>query len=119
MSEGVSVDNTSSEVPPESHAPSSSDSRPATLKRSASASFVDIGEGTSRKRLKEDASDCQDMMVNEEQTAHIDGDALANDLAQELQCGCCSELVYRPVVVSPCQHFFCGRCVAFSFDKSH
>jgi hypothetical protein len=35
--------------------------------------------------------------------------ALADQLAQELQCGCCSELVYRPVLVSPCQHFFCGR----------
>ncbi|KAI6114415.1 hypothetical protein F5141DRAFT_1187953 [Pisolithus sp. B1] len=35
--------------------------------------------------------------------------ALVEDLVQELQCGCCSELVYRPVVVSPCQHFFCGR----------
>lgn len=33
------------------------------------------------------------------------------ELAQELQCGCCSELVYRPVLVSPCQHFFCGRYV--------
>ncbi|KAL4080668.1 hypothetical protein J3A83DRAFT_4084848 [Scleroderma citrinum] len=35
---------------------------------------------------------------------------LVEDLAQELQCGCCAELVYHPVVVSPCQHFFCGSC---------
>ena len=32
-----------------------------------------------------------------------------DELAQELQCGCCSELVYKPVLVMPCQHFFCGR----------
>lgn len=45
-----------------------------------------------------------------EEPAVIDGEALANDLEQELQCGCCSAIVYRPVVVSPCQHFFCGSC---------
>ncbi len=39
----------------------------------------------------------------------IDGQVLADELEQELQCGCCSALVYRPVIVSPCQHFFCGR----------
>lgn len=47
----------------------------------------------------------------------IDGHALADDLAQELQCGCCSELVYKPVIVSPCEHFFCGRCVLLPFDQ--
>ncbi|KAF8895547.1 hypothetical protein BD779DRAFT_736465 [Infundibulicybe gibba] len=36
--------------------------------------------------------------------------ALVEELSQELQCGCCSELVYQPVIVSPCQHFFCGSC---------
>lgn len=45
----------------------------------------------------------------------IDGHALAEDLAQELQCGCCSELVYKPVVVIPCDHFFCGRYAAFKY----
>ncbi|KIJ54401.1 hypothetical protein M422DRAFT_153683, partial [Sphaerobolus stellatus SS14] len=28
----------------------------------------------------------------------------------ELKCGCCTELCYNPVVVNPCQHFFCGSC---------
>ncbi|TDL18151.1 hypothetical protein BD410DRAFT_901052 [Rickenella mellea] len=41
---------------------------------------------------------------------NVDGDLLSADLAQELQCGCCAELVYKPVLVSPCQHFFCGSC---------
>ena len=39
-----------------------------------------------------------------------------DELAQELQCGCCSELVYKPVLVMPCQHFFCGR-YAFMFAR--
>ncbi|KAF8527464.1 hypothetical protein BU17DRAFT_31193, partial [Hysterangium stoloniferum] len=29
---------------------------------------------------------------------------------QELKCGCCTELCYNPVIVNPCQHFFCGSC---------
>lgn len=48
---------------------------------------------------------------NEELPPAIDGQALAEDLAEELQCGCCAELVYKPVVVMPCEHFFCGRYV--------
>ncbi|PPQ66259.1 hypothetical protein CVT24_007277 [Panaeolus cyanescens] len=35
---------------------------------------------------------------------------LVEELTQELQCGCCAELVYKPVLVIPCQHFFCGSC---------
>lgn len=38
-----------------------------------------------------------------------DAQAIIDDLGQELECGCCSALVYRPVIVNPCQHFFCGR----------
>ena len=44
-------------------------------------------------------------------TATTKFNTLVENLAQELQCGCCAELVYHPVVVSPCQHFFCGRYV--------
>lgn len=43
--------------------------------------------------------------------------ALAEQLAQELQCGCCNDLVYRPVLVAPCQHFFCGRYAAKSIHS--
>ncbi|KNZ81289.1 E3 ubiquitin-protein ligase CHFR, partial [Termitomyces sp. J132] len=42
---------------------------------------------------------------------------LADDLARELECGCCSDLVYRPVLVNPCQHFFCGRYTDLSFQN--
>ena len=96
-----------------------SDSRPyassstgATLKRRASSSFEDVQEEASRKRLKDDYQDTPPDGSNgaEESTAaNIDGKALADELEQELQCACCSALVYRPVVVVPCQHFFCGR----------
>ncbi len=39
----------------------------------------------------------------------VDGEALAEDLGQELECGCCAGLIYKPVVINPCEHFFCGR----------
>ena len=92
------------------------------LKRRASPD-AQMDDVISRKRLKED-----DARRDEDAVAlslgvvgtvpGVDVLALAEDLAQELQCGCCSELVYRPVVVSPCQHFFCGRCVFTSFFHS-
>ena len=98
---------------------SMSDSRPyatsnigATLKRRASSSFEDVQEESSRKRLRDDYQDAPaggNNDVQEEAAANIDGEALADELEQELQCACCSALVYRPVVVVPCQHFFCGR----------
>jgi len=99
----------------------------ATLKRPISPSFEDIQGDISRKRIKERNTDDDDgrlegyleqeiepirqMVVSPSMSA---ANKLAEDLAQELQCGCCSELVYRPVVVSPCQHFFCGRYVRHS-----
>lgn len=55
------------------------------------------------------ASTSGQMRETEELPPPVDGQALAEDLAQELQCGCCAELVYKPVVVMPCEHFFCGR----------
>lgn len=82
-------------------------SQQVTLKRSASASFNDVlDESVSRKRMKEEHN------VPEQAEGTVvpaDESALADQLAQELQCGCCSELVYRPVIVAPCHHFFCGR----------
>ncbi|KAJ7644008.1 hypothetical protein FB45DRAFT_896661 [Roridomyces roridus] len=80
-----------------------------TLKRSASTSFDDIhDQSLSRKRLKEE----HDSHSEPDGNALIPANdsALAEQLAQELQCGCCSDLVYRPVLVAPCQHFFCGSC---------
>ncbi|TCD70531.1 hypothetical protein EIP91_002877 [Steccherinum ochraceum] len=82
----------------------------AALKRSASSAFDTPDDTTSRKKLKEDTEESEMAITPiEEQT--VDGETLAEELEQELQCGCCSALVYRPVLVHPCQHFFCGSCV--------
>ncbi|KAF7365036.1 hypothetical protein MVEN_00374700 [Mycena venus] len=86
-----------------------------TLKRRASASFTDgLDESVSRKRMKEEHEDDSDGPEHAGDGAVVPaGDSnstLADQLTQELQCGCCSELVYRPVIVAPCQHFFCGSC---------
>ena len=97
-----------------------------SLKRMASPEFEST---TTAKRIREDEDedavdrdDDEDMEVSgsdgeqarrrakdKDTIARIDGEALAEHLSQELHCGCCSELVYKPVIVTPCQHFFCGR----------
>ena len=79
---------------------------PSTLKRPPSPSFEGVGDEITRKRFKEDSSED---IAQRPVASTSKYDAFVEDLAQELQCGCCAELVYRPVVVSPCQHFFCGR----------
>jgi len=75
------------------------------LKRRA---FESLEDDTSRKRLKEHGNNNL-MNSGSDQNLLVAQHTLADDLAQELNCGCCSELCYHPVVVSPCQHFFCGR----------
>lgn len=82
----------------------------SALKRRASPSFEGLDDDTSRKRLKEEDV-VNSMTVKSHDNILVTQDTLADNLAQELNCGCCSELCYRPVVVSPCQHFFCGRQV--------
>ncbi|KAF9464160.1 hypothetical protein BDZ94DRAFT_1257154 [Collybia nuda] len=81
----------------------------AALKRRASPSFEGLGEDTSRKRIKEEQDDSG---VRSEETTNslLSRFNYLDEMAEELQCGCCSELVYRPVIVMPCQHFFCGSC---------
>ncbi|KAK0187938.1 hypothetical protein F5146DRAFT_1061399 [Armillaria mellea] len=85
------------------------------LKRRASSSFDGLLDDTSRKRVKGDnrsieAGAVASSNATPSQAIAINGAAFVDELAQELQCGCCSELLYRPVIVSPCQHFFCGSC---------
>jgi len=81
-----------------------------TLKRRASPLFEGLQEDSSRKRKKEGMDDDPGAGGGSRSNkAIVDNSSLADDLAQELQCACCSELVYRPVIVAPCQHFFCGR----------
>jgi E3 ubiquitin-protein ligase CHFR len=83
-----------------------SEAPPGPLKRRASSTF-DISGDNSRKRLKEDFP--PDQTADAQTPAFISGKQLADDLEQDLLCGCCSALLYRPVTVYPCQHYFCGR----------
>lgn len=85
-----------------------SPSATAPLKRSASEAF-DHGpdDETTHKKLKDSNGNAR----GDDSGANPDGATLSDNLEEELQCGCCSAIVYRPVVVNPCQHFFCGRCV--------
>jgi E3 ubiquitin-protein ligase CHFR len=83
-----------------------------SLKRRASSSW---GEGSndspSRKRLKDEHVG-QEESTGSPASGPMDGinrRALIDDLAQELECGCCAALVYNPVTIIPCQHSFCGR----------
>ncbi|KAF7314508.1 RING-type domain-containing protein [Mycena kentingensis (nom. inval.)] len=81
------------------------------LKRSASAASLMgvLEETTSRKRIREDGEPGAaepDAAGN----TNAGGDELVEQLTQELQCGACCSLVYKPVLVQPCQHFFCGSC---------
>jgi len=77
-------------------------SAPTLLKRRVSSSSF---EENSHKRIKEDG----DPLLAANQFC-TDGDAdFLDEFAEQLFCGCCSELVYKPVLVMPCQHFFCGR----------
>jgi E3 ubiquitin-protein ligase CHFR len=69
------------------------------LKRRASEDAI---VESNRKRLKEDTDD-------RGLTGALGDSPLVQELADELQCGCCAALVYKPVLVLPCQHFFCGR----------
>ncbi|KAF8635821.1 hypothetical protein AX15_000020 [Amanita polypyramis BW_CC] len=79
------------------------------LKRPASPTCgSELANDGSRKRLKGDgAQNVEDNSIFNSLTVNCN---LIEELAAELQCGCCSELVYRPVLVIPCQHFFCGSC---------
>lgn len=76
----------------------------SALKRTASSTFESDDQPV-RKRLKEDNAQIT-IIEDRPQDSRI-----ADELSQELHCGCCAELAYRPVLVMPCQHFFCGRSV--------
>jgi E3 ubiquitin-protein ligase CHFR len=81
---------------------------PVTSKRRASDTFENLHQDNGRKRQREAMEELPTKSGVIEDPA-VDVNALVEDLTQELRCGCCSALVYRPVVVSPCEHFFCGR----------
>lgn len=82
------------------------------LKRSASSSWGEgSGDSPSRKRLKDGHAGREESTDSQASgPMHItDRRALIDDLAQELECGCCAATVYNPVTIIPCQHSFCGR----------
>jgi len=82
------------------------------LKRRASSSWGEgSGDSPSRKRLKDENVGQKGSTDSRTSgpTDAIDQRALIDDLAQELECGCCAALVYSPVTIIPCQHSFCGR----------
>ena len=100
--------------------PEAATSATASLKRSAAEAFDGDGDTpdeseTSRKKARDDDGGVVPGggggNGEGDETDAVDGAALADRLEEELECGCCSAIVYRPVVVAPCQHFFCGRCV--------
>ncbi|KAF8914897.1 hypothetical protein CPB85DRAFT_1218554 [Mucidula mucida] len=84
------------------------------LKRRASFDATEDDAIRPKRRKETDTATEEEAIAASLQTstsgAAVDGVAFTEELAEELQCGCCSELVYRPVVVNPCQHFFCGSC---------
>ncbi|KIY45619.1 hypothetical protein FISHEDRAFT_49121 [Fistulina hepatica ATCC 64428] len=80
----------------------------STRKRKTSPSPQTVDQETARKRLKEDDGSTQSASS---QIAVSARDAAIDQLAEELYCGCCSDLVIAPVIVMPCQHFFCGSCL--------
>ncbi|KAF8610269.1 hypothetical protein BDV93DRAFT_540117 [Ceratobasidium sp. AG-I] len=43
---------------------------------------------------------------------------LADEIESELRCGCCTEIAYNPVTLSPCHHFFCGSCMTLHLSHS-
>ncbi|CAE6435348.1 unnamed protein product [Rhizoctonia solani] len=54
-----------------------------------------------------------------EATPHDDrGARLVDEIESELRCGCCTELAYNPVSLSPCRHFFCGSCMTLHLSHS-
>ncbi|KAF5382644.1 hypothetical protein D9615_002795 [Tricholomella constricta] len=111
MSEPEAVQTSTPLIDTSINAPASRDSfSGSSLKRRASSSFEGLEEDAGRKRMKEEKDSTEEDLGVTDVTPTVLNASLADDLAQDLQCGCCSELVYRPVIVNPCQHFFCGSC---------
>jgi len=82
------------------------------LKRRASSNWGEGSSGSpSRKRLKDEHVGQEGSTDSPASgpTDILDRRVLIDDLAQELECGCCAALVYNPVTIIPCQHSFCGR----------
>ncbi|KAG8822980.1 hypothetical protein FRC18_010855 [Serendipita sp. 400] len=106
-----------SQSPPAAGAVSPSTST-RSLKRSADIMQDDDEErqDAKRKRLSADGAEG----AGETSTASTsqvvppsdgtDADKLVEEIGLELGCGCCAALCYNPVLLLPCQHYYCGSC---------
>lgn len=83
------------------------------LKRRASPSWREGScDSPSRKRLKDEHLGQGEPTgsLASTSTNAMNEPPLIEDLAQELECGCCAALAYNPVTILPCEHSFCGSC---------
>lgn len=49
-------------------------------------------------------------MKEERELKRVKVDETAEKLAENLNCGVCLEIMYRPISIWPCLHNFCGGC---------
>lgn len=61
-------------------------------------------QDTKRKRLSDDNANGGPLPAD-----GTDANRLVEDIGLELSCGCCAALCYNPVILLPCQHYYCGR----------
>lgn len=117
-----------------SHNPSQESSDPVSpatstrsLKRSADMlNSDDERQDNKRKRLSDDEKESETPGASTS-TAHaptgaamdgVDASKLVEEIGLELSCGCCTEMCYNPIIVLPCQHYYCGRCVHLPLSPS-
>jgi hypothetical protein len=86
-----------------------------SLKRSAEMIEEDQDrQDSKRKRLSTEMETKEDQPVasTSQTTVHDGTDAqrLVEEMDMELTCGCCAAICYNPVIILPCQHYYCGRC---------
>jgi E3 ubiquitin-protein ligase CHFR len=76
-------------------------------------------QDSKRKRISDgnDDNDSPEPSTSKTTTAPdgTDANRLVREIGDELLCGCCSALCYNPVLVLPCQHYYCGRCARPEF----
>ena len=82
----------------------------------------DDRQGTKRKRLSVEQEDSPAGVASTSKEVVV-GDGtnaarLVEEMGMELTCGCCTEMCYNPVIVLPCQHYYCGRYVLALFATS-
>lgn len=72
-------------------------------------------QDTKRKRRSVEPEEPSENPVASTSKQEVVGDGtnaakLVEEMGIELTCGCCTEMCYNPVIVLPCQHYYCGSC---------